>query len=171
MSTRITEEYQLRIIEGQSIRFLYESDKSPTTKKFSNLRDNNSRLSSILTSISKEVIHGIHDNNKFTKKIYGRLIDNLLNIAAEAEDHPLHEEFNNFEGNKKQIKEQVNKNSRHEFLKECMEYAANKDHPNTHIISILIVNCASLLASDVIDHETNQSITVKERLQKLGWRI
>ncbi|MGL5028758.1 MAG: hypothetical protein ACRC6C_01320 [Wolbachia pipientis] len=174
MYTRITEQYQLRIRDGQSICSLYEGDES-LTKKLDDFRDSDNRLRSMLTSISKEVVDRIH-NGEFIKEVYDKLIDNVLNIAAKERYHPLYQEFNSVEGDREQkikvikerIKEQVKKNSRHELLKEYMEYAADKNQPSVHIISVLIANGASLLASYVIDPRTNQSITVKERLQKLG---
>ncbi|WP_174516809.1 cell envelope integrity protein TolA [Wolbachia endosymbiont of Cardiocondyla obscurior] len=174
MYTKITQEYQLRIRNGQAIRLLYEGNES-LVKKLDGLRNGDNKLRSILTSISKEVVNGIR-NGEFIEEVYDKLIDNVLNAAIEEGHHPLYQEFNNMEGDKGQkigiikerIKEQVKKNNRHELLKEYMEYAADKDQPSMHIISVLIVNGASLLASCVIDPSTNQSITIKERLQGLG---
>ncbi|WP_253300119.1 hypothetical protein [Wolbachia endosymbiont of Chironomus riparius] len=100
----------------------------------------------------------------------------MLRIAYKTINHPLHKEFDDIEGGlekkfkikRERIREYVIKNSRYELIKDCMEYAASKNKPSLHVISVLIVNGASLLASYVIDAQTQKSITVKEKLQQLG---
>jgi hypothetical protein len=174
MYEKVIKQYRLRIRDGQSINSLYEGNES-LIEKLKGLRDSDNRLRSMLSSITKEIVSGIQ-SGKFIQAVHYQLIDNVLRTALKENNHPLHKEFSSIEGTteekieviKKKVKEQVEANDQHRYKKEYMEYAANKNYPSIHIISVLIANGASLLASYVTDHKTRQSITVKERLQQLG---
>ncbi|MBD0392104.1 cell envelope integrity protein TolA [Wolbachia endosymbiont of Pentalonia nigronervosa] len=174
MYKEIISQYQLRIKDGQSINSLYEGSTS-LMRKISELRDGDDRLRSILNSISKEVVDGIQ-SDKFMTEVYDKLIDNLLYTALKVKDHPLHEELKGVSGSaeekvkifKKKIKEQAEVSNQHQRIRESMEYAASSETPSIHILSVLIANGASLLASYVKDSKTGNSITVQEKLQQLG---